>query len=408
MGVDYFTQKKNYVFIDVIFYFVFFCEFNYRFLTSTMFYSEYVAQYSETITQIYDIPYKILLGFTIFTILFLYKEPKSKILPISLLIVALLFNHFRSITTIKSDAIFIMLLICSKDKSYKTIGVISLISGWLWIIVSAVACKLGYIPDIVFGNRHSFGSIYMTDLACHFLTLFMVLCVIKKGKLNLVDYAFGLTLLFINITQMKAKIGLVCLFIVIAGTFFYQYILPHTQKNRGILLVSNSVCILFVVFIIPAVIYWTLTYTEDPDVIYNKYHVLSTLQSRFMLGRKAFDNYPISLWGTYIQERGNGGNLTGIMVEDYFFLDISYIRLLFHKGIVFLSAFTIIFVKIQTRLIKNKEYYIAFIVLVFLIDCTIEHHMIEIHYSLLIYLLFCSLPQTAKQFKPNNYIADSI
>ena len=139
---------------------------------------------------------------SVFTIIFLFKDVKTKIFPIAILAIALLYNHFRDITSMRTLSTFLLILICSKGKSHKVMGIISLICGWSWIIVSAIACRMGKVPDIVFGNRHSLGSIYMTDLACHFLTLMMVVCILRKGKLKIWEYIFSLILMAVNIFLM--------------------------------------------------------------------------------------------------------------------------------------------------------------------------------------------------------------
>ncbi|MBO4636392.1 MAG: hypothetical protein J5685_04520 [Clostridiales bacterium] len=376
--------------INILYYSIFAGIFNYHFMASTMLYGEYFKDYFPVFSDIYDKCYWILLGLSIFTVIVLFKGVKPKIFPIAILAVALLYDHFRDITTMRSLSIFLMLIICSKEKSYKVIGVISLISGWGWVISSAVACKMGLIPDIVFGNRHSLGSIYMTDLACHFLTLMMVTCIIRKGKLKIWEYAGAFALLAVNILLMKAKVGFLCLFILMAGTLYYQYVLPHNQIGIGIKRNYKKMCFFAILILVPLMIYLTATYTTDPNVLYNKVGALDTIKSRLMLGRKAMDQYPITFWGTYIPERGNGGNTTGV-VTDYFFLDISYVRVLFKEGIVIFALVIILFVKLQKVLADCKCIYLMFVVFVFLLDCSIEHHILEIGYDILPYLLFCNV-----------------
>ena len=190
------------------------------------------------------------------------------------------------------------------------------------------------------------------------------------------------------------------------GTFFYQYLLPHSQINTGVKKIYKTVCLFAVLVFAPLLIYLAATYTSDPNVLYNKLGVLDTIRSRLMLGRRAMDQYPITMWGMYIPEKGNGGNTTGVIVTDYFFLDISYIRVLFKDGIVMFSLVIIMFVKLQRKLVNSKCIYLMFVVLVFLIDSSIEHHIIEIAYSILPYLLFSNeiaeetLIDTKKQAQP--------
>ncbi len=381
--------------INILYYVILFGVFNYHFVTSTMLFGEYFRDYYPQMVTFYDTSYKILLALSVFTIIFLFKGVKSKLFPIAILVTALLYNHFRDAQSMRSFSTFMMLVICSKGKSYKVMGGIFLISGWSWMVSSAIACKLGKVPDVVFGNRHSLGSIYMTDLACHFLTLTMVTCIIRKGKLKLWEYGIAVMLLAVNILLMKAKVGFLCQFILVAGTFYYQYLIPKSQISYGTKNIYKKVCTYSILILMPLMLILTYTYSSDPNIFYNKYGFLDTIRSRLMLGKRAFDEFPITMWGTYVPEKGNGGNTTGV-VTDYFFLDVSYIRLLFKDGIVILSLMTVIFLKIQKILSERKDYYLLFVVFVFIIDCSIEHHIIEMGYDVLLYLAFSDLSSCGK------------
>ena len=109
-----------------------------------------------------------------------------------------------------------------------------------------------------------------------------------------------------------------------------------------------------------------------------------------MLGKQALEQYPITVWGTAIQERGNGGSKTGT-VENYFFIDISFLKILLVNGVIVWLMTIAMFIKTQVRLSQKKAYFIMFVVFIFILDCSIEHHMIELAYSFIPFILFSDI-----------------
>ena len=356
--------------INVIYYVVFAFFYNYHFLMTTMFFKEHLLPYAEKLYVHYDAFTNVLFVLTVLSILFLFEKPVDKIFPIIIFSSVLLFDYFRDIHTRRELAVFFMLIICSKNKSFKILGWLIYGMGWAWIIVSFIACINGYLTDIVYGGgtRHAFGSVYATDLACHFLTLIMVLCVLRKGKLKIYEYCFSLFLCAFNLLFMKAKVGFLCLFLVLLVTAYYQFITPVKSINPFWKKAVKCLGILsFGIFAILA-FYLTINYSPDPNVLYNKLSVLDTISGRLRLGKEALDKYPIELWGKQIHERGNGATLAGT-VTDYFFVDISYIRVLLFYGPVISSVLFIMFVKLQYRAIRRNDIYFLALTIIFAFDC---------------------------------------
>lgn len=384
------SRKRNKL-LDIIFYVLFVVFYNYHFMVTTMFYSELLYVHAELFKNIYNYSYYALLVLSFFSLLFLYDNIKTKLFPAAVIAVVLIYNHIREVSDFPVIAVFFMLVICAKGKSYRVLGNLMLFFGWAWILASAIACRLGVISDIVFyGTRHSFGSVYMTDLACHFLTLMMVLCIVRNGKMKIYDYGLGVLLMIVNLLFMKAKVGFACLFLLLCGTYVYQYIIPRSLMRYGTRQTYKKICSFGILVLIPIVFYFTITYSESPSMFYNRIGVLSTLRSRFMLGRQALDQYDITLWGVPIYERGNGGSKSG-MVDNYFFIDISYLRILLMNGVFIWILTILMFIKTQIRLARENKLFLMFVVSVFLLDCSIEHHIVELAYSFMPYLLFCEL-----------------
>lgn len=380
--------------INVLYYVLFGLFFNFHFMRSTMFSKERLYVYNEIFELWYNRLTTVMLVFAVFTIIFIIPKIRYKLLSVALIVVMMLYTKNREIITYKYSLVFGLLIVCSYGKSYKKIGLIAFISGWIWIIVSAIASQTGYISDIVYrgGRSHSFGSIYSTDLMCHVLTLTMAYYIVRRGKLTIWEYMISFMILGIDILFLEAKIGFACMFLLIVGTFIYQHILPKqkipTKFTRDLFAVSTFS---FVIFAILMYIL-TITYTSNPKLPVNSIGVLKTIKLRFIYGQRALAENPITLWGVPIREVGNGGVQEGsIAKEDYFFIDISYLRILLKEGVVVFITIMSLFFVAEVRLFKKKDYYTMFVLFVFALDCAVEHHIMEAAYSVLIYLAYCDL-----------------
>ena len=390
--------------VNLLYYLIFFAFFNFHFMKTTMFYREHFFEYEEIFNINYDRLTDVLFYLSIFTIIFVIKELRMKLFSAAILILMVIFNTNREVTTYKTIMVFFLLVICSYGKSYKGIGWSAVISGWFWIIISYIGTRTGYITDIIYrpGARHSFGSIYTTDLACHFLTLTMAVLILRKGRLKIWEYAFIFLQLAVNLVFMKAKVTLVCMMLLTVVTLYYQYIHPKARMNPAVKKNFLRVCVVSFFLFAALMLYFTWDYSSSPEHLYNRTHALKTMQQRFMYGREAMDRYPINMWGTYFNEQGWGGSQDGtIDFANYFFLDISYVKILFKYGISIWLTSLIVFLVAQVRLYRARQYYLMFILMVFALDCAVEHHMIEIAYSLCAYLAFCNISKKEDQI-PNS------
>lgn len=383
------NKRKALLPLDIVYYFIFALVYLYFFVGTTLFQSQYLYVYIQTINCCFRYVTPLVTVLSITHILFYYERLEEKVLPLVIFIVSLFYVYIREFDVdIKTIFITFQLLICSKNKNYKVLLWTSYILGWLTIIVSFISSLTGYLPYYTYENRHGFGSIYPTDLGCHFLVLTITLCIIRCGKLKIRDYIWSAFILVVNYVYMQAKVSFACMFVIMCISFFYQFIYDKINFSRFVKNAFSIIAIICFNFFAVLSIILTCSFDSIADGVINKF---LTLKSRLYLGKIAFDNYPITVFGTRIREVGNGG--VPAKHSDYFFIDVSYIRLLFFNGIVIFLLVLLIYTLIQRRFIKNKLFYFAALYLVFSIDCIIEHHIIEIAYGLVLMLaLFADLP----------------
>ena len=78
----------------------------------------------------------------------------------------------------------------------------------------------------------------------------------------------------------------------------------------------------------------------------------SALSGRLNYGHTAFKKYNVTMFGQFIKERANGG----IHKEkfNYFFIDVSYLRVLMFGGVVAFVALVIMLIYLANKFMNDK------------------------------------------------------
>ena len=135
---------------------------------------------------------------------------------------------------------------------------------------------------------------------------------------------------------------------------------------------------------------WVATYSEDPEVFYNKYHVLYSLAGRIQNPNRILGVTGLTLFGKYYDHYWLSGNVfknTG----EYEFLDSSYARVLIMYGLVAFILIVLLLLWTQYRLFKNKHTFRMYVLAVLSLHFMMEHHLLEPAYNIFLLLPFASL-----------------
>ena len=380
-------------FIDGIYYVLYFLVFNYFFMTTTMFYPEKLWRFRFPLERAMNIVTFFLIGIAVLTILFIFENWPRRILPSVLLVAAAAHAIIRGGTYNNDILVFILLVICSKRKSFKLIAYCSLFCGTLWLLVSFICTRFGFLTDIVYdGSSHALGSVYRTDLMCHFLTLTMLLFIIRKGKPSIFSLVISAILLIIDGLYIQANIGFFVYAVLLTMTILYKYTSPKLENFKVTSTIYSVVmCSSFAIFAF-LTIYLTYTFTRSNPNFITTTKALKTVALRLEYGKRAFEEYKVLPFGQTVYEYADRGrSASTIDPKQYFFLDISYIRILFQNGYVMLGAVIVLFTSLQIRMWKHKQFYVMFVIALFAFTSIFEHSMIEPAYCVFSYLLFADL-----------------
>lgn len=290
----------------------------------------------------------------------------------------------------KAVLILGIFLVAAKDVSFKKITQISLVLGTGIMIVALIASQVGIVEDLVYFQRgtyrHALGISYTTDCAAHVLFLMMGYCCLKNGRLYWWQYPvfFVGTIVLYYIT--RARNNTICLLLLIVFTGIYQL-----YKKWGNVLIDKimrgiATILVFSYEIGASVIFFLTVHFSWDSPWYVRMN--EWLSGRLQMGLEAYKKYGVSLWGKVIPQIGAGR--TTEQIGEYFFLDSSYISLLLEKGLIIFLLIGIIFLVIAIKNYK-KNLYIVFIVALIAIQSVVEHHIIDISYNFMLFLVFAKL-----------------
>ena len=105
-----------------------------------------------------------------------------------------------------------------------------------------------------------------------------------------------------------------------------------------------------------------------------------TLIARVKYSMTAFQTYGLSLFGKAVEECGGGGIVD--TSKAYFFLDISYIRILIKYGILFLLIYLVLMTLNSYHAAVSRDPVLVLILAVIAINCLGEHHALEYCYNI--------------------------
>jgi len=251
----------------------------------------------------------------------------------------------------------------------------------------------GVIENLVYERagrtRMSFGIAYPTDFCAHVFFLTCCWAWIRGRRIGWAEIALIAALALFCLVFCDARNGAACLLLLAAGLSYVKLRRSAAARkggdyrmNRvvsGILCGSMPLCAALMIGL-------SLLYNGSSSGMVTLDLLLS---GRLELGRRAFDAYPVTFFGQFVEMTGLGNSLTH--TGEYFWLDSSYVNILLRLGILALLSVLAVFVYASTRERKNGAWERLFILAVIALQCMIEHHLIEIgHHPFLLLMLAVS------------------
>lgn len=292
----------------------------------------------------------------------------------------------------KNLLLLALLIVGAKDVSFKRIIKIYLTITISITIIAMIAVKFGVIEHIIYYRngkaRYSFGSIYCTDFAAHIFYIIVSYCYVKGMKIGMHNIVIFIICGMFVYKYAGARLDAISIFVV---CIYYIYILfkQRFRKNSGKIKL-NWFMKFVMVFSVPVSAFISIFITNIySSANYNLVKLNSILSNRLSYGKRGIDEYGFKLFGQQVAMNGNGG--TNRIIENYFFIDSSYLYIALRYGIMILMLFCIYFIFLNKRMIKENNFIIPIIVMFIAINSIVAHHFTDVAYNPFILCLFAKI-----------------
>ena len=366
------TADNFYIFAFLIF-------FIYNMLNTTMTY--YLAQIRWNSPKVYCIVIVIL---SLKMLLYDMSDIKLRKPLLVTYIVAMLSAFLLSYMDIIPVLIYIMFIIAANGVDLRKLCVaVFSVSAFIisWITIRS---QFGKIPDLVYDiTRHSFGFVYPTDYASHWVFAFLALFYYRKGILKLYEIIFMLisAVSLLYFCQAKTSFLMILAIVVLSMLFHKKQTKKIFDKSSDLFVVSPFAM---------ATLTLVLTVLFGPFNYF--FHIGSTFGSRLWINLKMIYKYGFSLMGRSLPDVGYGGCTE--WPKDYTFIDNSYARIALHYGLVIFVIVMIYLTYIMVKSVKAKDYAMIAVMCIVLVQSISEHHLIDFSYNIFFFAGFAKLNET--------------
>lgn len=299
----------------------------------------------------------------------------------------------------KENVLLVLVLFSLKNVPLKKLltGIIFSIVISLSIIV--LAAKFNIIPNLIFYRdniqRFSMGTQYPLVFSSYVFSMSAALLLVNKYRFNIklvITYSIIILLLEHFTHSRNDEFCIFLLILVICQQRF--------SSNIKRLIVRILYVLMLIFIFISIFISNIFSYTSNIYVWLNNLFN-QRLGQQYIL----FKNYFPRFVGQYIPQQGSGGEIQN--VNNYFYIDNSFVRILFMSGILFFLFIMItIFVQLF-KLIQNDLFTISLVLMIILINGIFADSFSSFTLNLLIPLFYTDLDQMKLLNKLNYNIVET-
>lgn len=282
---------------------------------------------------------------------------------------------------------WMMLILGSRNVPFKKIiQVYLMIAGGICLLAFA-GSMLGIIDNLQYeagerGIRNSFGIMYPTDFGAHVFFLLLSFFYLWGERLKWYHYMLGALAGFFVYQYCNARVDSGC--VIMASLLFGIGNMITNRKNEKeehlLQKIWKKCWGWFGPYIMPLLAIASITATNAYNWEQVGESTYSTLIARLMLGKKAFVEYGIKLFGQKIEMIGGG--LTTDWQGDYFFLDCSYVNILMTWGVLLLIIVLGLFWYACWK--NSKDLYLQYAIALIAVNCVIAHRLMDISYDIFV------------------------
>jgi hypothetical protein len=281
---------------------------------------------------------------------------------------------------------YFVFVIGAKNVSFKKILKLFLYLEVCMIIITLIAAAAGWITSITIGRRDeatvrlALGMIYPTDFAARTFYLLVTFALYRNFKFNLPEYigavALTFTMYFLTDTRIDFILMLLLIILIAAKKQVFRFL---AFFNRRIL-----TGLIFIFIMLNVVLAYLYSPTNPILRIANK-----LLSGRLTYGHEAFKRFNVTLFGQVVPQVGNGGIHHGAF--DYFFIDVSFIRVLMMLGVFCFIVLMYFIWYLLKRYDQLQLYSFTVALLLVILSSVIDQHLLELSFNIIFLSAFANL-----------------
>ena len=273
---------------------------------------------------------------------------------------------------------------------------------FLVVLAAFVASLTGKIVNLQYVGsditRNSFGIIYPTDFAAYIFFLMTTFFYLLKDRMKWWMYASGIVLGFVVFKYCHTRLDCSCMIAISLLYMITALVSPHINgKARGL---RTALCFVIVLLFF---LCFFLSYYYDESVDWMK-ELDVLFSTRLYFGREAFNRYDVKLFGQSVLFVGNGGSTE--WRADYFFIDSSYLYVLFRYGIVFTVLLLGSYVVSSYK--RRDDLFFLVAVCVIAVNATTAHHLTHVQYNPFFMALLSSFGNGRQSLSSSSDSGDSV
>ena len=287
--------------------------------------------------------------------------------------------------------VYVLLALGARNFRFQTLMWIYFPIVLLSTLITVAGSQLGWVENLIYTvreGRMSFGFIYPTDCAAHFLFLGLGYWYIRGDKFHYLEILVFLILGFSAGYWCKGRFSTVLLILIMVSAVAYLFFSKRVKNQQRwdqicqgipskILVLMPLICNLGVHII-------SICYSDTNVFFVWLNHVLT---DRLSLVKRGIDIYGFRPWGSNIPLVGNGGDVN--LPSKYYFIDSSYMQVSLLYGIIILAVVMILFTMACLYARREKDWILLLVLVFVALHGLFEHHAFQLAYSPFLLAAFC-------------------
>ena len=309
--------------------------------------------------------------------------PKREHKYVALLLLVILVCQCMLLTRYWDLALAVAFCIGAYKIDLRKILKVYLFESLAFVLVLLILSLLGIIPNSISEmngvTRYALGNFYCTDFAARIFFLMLTALLLYHKQLKYGHLAALAALAVVVFLPTHAKLDCACMLLALLLFALDLFLRKGKSPEGKSSAFTNFWCAAWkktglLSMPVAALLMGILTYVYSPE---NKVleSINQALTQRLTFGKQAFSSMGVTWFGQYVMYQG--GYETSL--ENYNFVDCSYLHMLFREGILATVLILVLYVLIARR---HKDHLIVmYTITLIALNCMFAHHLIEFMYN---------------------------